>query len=175
MRDIPSAEIEPIRLTIYVCRHGDMLHLTYKSYDDLPSGGASDNTGAQPSESSTGPAGARGEAKRPWEAVQEDPVDVYWRDKDGKISRQRDTKFCNHGPKGMCDYCTPLEVGSLKPWLLFRTYKHLFSLMTQHIIKTTLSSISHSTHTYGKYSLLVVVPPHLLQITRHLWNLTHTK
>jgi nuclear protein localization family protein 4 len=44
-----------------------------------------------------------------WENIQENPVDVYWRSKDGKISRGRDTRFCKHGANGMCDYCMPLE------------------------------------------------------------------
>ncbi|KAF8905447.1 NPL4 family-domain-containing protein [Gymnopilus junonius] len=48
-------------------------------------------------------------AKRPWEAVQEDPVDVYWRSHSGKIPRQRDSRFCKHALNGMCDYCMPLE------------------------------------------------------------------
>ncbi|KAK2462019.1 hypothetical protein APHAL10511_006482 [Amanita phalloides] len=48
-------------------------------------------------------------AKRPWETVKEDPVDVYWRSQSGKIPRERDAHFCKHGANGMCDYCTPLE------------------------------------------------------------------
>lgn len=48
-------------------------------------------------------------AKRPWETVQEDQVDVHWRSQSGKIARERDPRFCKHGANGMCDYCMPLE------------------------------------------------------------------
>ncbi|KAH0590327.1 hypothetical protein H2248_000487 [Termitomyces sp. 'cryptogamus'] len=47
--------------------------------------------------------------KRPWELVTEDPVDTYWRGQTGMLPRGRDAQFCKHGPKGMCDYCMPLE------------------------------------------------------------------
>ena len=77
------------------------MFVTYK-VQAAPAASAS-HTGA---EASSAPADA---AKRPWEAVQEDPVDTYWRSKEGKIPRGRDSRFCKHGPNAMCDYCMPLE------------------------------------------------------------------
>lgn len=49
------------------------------------------------------------EAPRPWDSVEEDEVDRYWRTQDGKIPRGRDSRFCKHGVNAMCDYCMPLE------------------------------------------------------------------
>ncbi|GAA5869997.1 hypothetical protein JCM8547_001437 [Rhodosporidiobolus lusitaniae] len=51
----------------------------------------------------------QGGPKRPWEDVKEDPVDVFWEGKDGKIPREKGQHGCRCGPKSMCDYCMPLE------------------------------------------------------------------
>ncbi|KAG9032322.1 nuclear protein localization protein 4 [Tulasnella sp. JGI-2019a] len=94
-------------------KHGDLLFIAYKAETSgpattIPTGAATSSTAIAPSAASSSSAEVP-IGKRPWELAHEDPVDTYWRQKDGKIPRTRDPQFCKHGPNGMCDYCMPLE------------------------------------------------------------------
>ncbi|KZO89823.1 zf-NPL4-domain-containing protein [Calocera viscosa TUFC12733] len=96
-------------------RHGDMIFAWYgflseparkgaPTFSHLPSVAPAGTAAPFPVEPI-----ASARAKRPWEDVKEDPVNDYWRDKDGKIARRWDPQFCKHGANAMCDDCMRLE------------------------------------------------------------------
>ncbi|KDQ54810.1 hypothetical protein JAAARDRAFT_160013 [Jaapia argillacea MUCL 33604] len=88
--------------------HGDLLFVAYESRPVAGSSVPQGTTAASNGTPHQVPSGLD-TAKRPWESVEEDAVDRYWRSQTGMIPRGRDSHFCKHGSNAMCDHCMPLE------------------------------------------------------------------
>ncbi|KIW07934.1 hypothetical protein, variant [Verruconis gallopava] len=100
-------------------KNGDLLFLQYEPLrevsngNSIPAPSANRISGRPVDPSEARPSVAIGSPtkviKNPWEVVKQSALDDALDKKDGKIVRPKDAKMCRHGPKGMCDYCMPLE------------------------------------------------------------------
>ncbi|KAG6814021.1 hypothetical protein H0H92_003871 [Tricholoma furcatifolium] len=98
--EVKFANLKGRNLKTLGLNHGDLVFVGYRS---KPSSSTTEET---PSKATSAIVDT---TKRPWELVDEDVVDTYWRSQTGMIPRGRDGRFCKHGANGMCDYCMPLE------------------------------------------------------------------
>ncbi|KAM7189991.1 nuclear protein localization protein 4 [Naviculisporaceae sp. PSN 640] len=108
--------------------HGDLIFVSYKHKDATANGDKSDDASTPAASSSSNRLNGKPilptedhpadpvtvtspevRIKNPWEVVKQSPLDDRLDKLDGKIPRKLDTKMCRHGPKGMCDYCMPLD------------------------------------------------------------------
>ncbi|CAI4216495.1 unnamed protein product [Parascedosporium putredinis] len=117
LKDIASFKIGQVGL-----KHGDLIFITYKCRAESADGQEDDDTSKPTSNRLNGKPilpseevplpnpdiSTTAEGPRPWETTKQSALDDLLDKKDGKIPRQRST-MCRHGPKGMCDYCTPLD------------------------------------------------------------------
>ncbi|GAP86174.1 putative npl4 family protein [Rosellinia necatrix] len=124
LKDIAKVKLGQIGLS-----HGDLIFINYSHRENITNG---DTSGTTPSPSThilpsanrlsgkpilptenlpiepPPPTSPSQVIKNPWEVVRQSDLDDRLDRKDGKIPRGRD-RMCKHSPKGMCDYCMPLD------------------------------------------------------------------
>ncbi|KIJ68641.1 hypothetical protein HYDPIDRAFT_173314 [Hydnomerulius pinastri MD-312] len=100
--ETPVTRLKGRNLQSLGLKHGDLIFVNYQVTSSLPDTSSPEAKG-QPTSSKSQP------VHNIWDSVKEDLADTYWRSQDGKIPRDRDTRFCKHTSNGMCDYCMPLE------------------------------------------------------------------
>lgn len=119
LKDITKVKLSQIGLN-----HGDLIFINYEHQNNAadqgplsssypaPSANRLNGKPVLPTDSSPvdrPPLASPSEViKNPWEVVRQSALDDRLDRKDGKIPRGRD-RMCKHGPKGMCDYCMPLD------------------------------------------------------------------
>lgn len=121
-RERRLAEIPKVKLSAVDLKHGDKLYLGFHEQGQLSNGHATTDGNAPVSRKLNGqvvmpetatvsvpPILSPTLIKSPWETVRQSALDDRLDRMDGKIKRGFDYKMCRHGPKGMCDYCQPLE------------------------------------------------------------------
>ncbi|CAH0019482.1 unnamed protein product [Clonostachys rhizophaga] len=112
------SEVANVKIGAIGLKHGDLIFLNYTHAD------ASDNSNGETQPKTTTarlngkpvlptedvPVDVSHEQRiaRPWDLVRQSPLDDRLDRQDGKIPRGRN-RMCRHGPKGMCDYCQPLD------------------------------------------------------------------
>src|SRR5690625_3115837 len=98
-----------------VARHGDLIFISYKhlgaaTNGDAPAQVTSARLSGKPVlPTEDVPIDPKPERiSKPWEVIRQSALDDRLDKLDGKIPRGRD-RMCRHGPKGMCDYCQPMD------------------------------------------------------------------
>ncbi|BEI83557.1 hypothetical protein CcaverHIS002_0401610 [Cutaneotrichosporon cavernicola] len=142
--------------------HGDLLFLSYKPLSSSPPPTAppppATSTSGRKIEEAAQPANVGTAPSVDLSNVVEQGVDVYWSQQTGKIDRKRDTAFCRHGEKGMCDYCMPLEPYDAK-YQAENQIKHLsFNAYLRKLLAGRPPSSTHQYPPLTPLDLSVIIP-----------------
>lgn len=117
----PIQEVAQFKVGSVGLKHGDLVFVDYQhgaAEQDAPAPTSSrpatttarlNGKPVLPTEDAPIETGKPGERiSRPWETVRQSALDDRLDRQDGKIARGQG-RMCRHGPKGMCDYCQPLD------------------------------------------------------------------